>query len=185
MSKNKNSKNVKKTKKAPRSPRNMKATKRTIALPRAIAATGTKRAKGFEKSPRPPILSGADAIAALKGKGKGKKQITDTIDAGGGIMVDVVETVGPEQKTEKPRTPKVDGKMSGLDAAYEVLKANGGPMTCKAIVDEMLAKELWTTNGRTPAATMYTAMLREIDNKPGESRFTKTGRGLFAAITKN
>jgi hypothetical protein len=26
-------------------------------------------------------------------------------------------------------------------------------------------------------------MLREIDNKPAESRFTKTGRGLFALAT--
>jgi len=45
----------------------------------------------------------------------------------------------------------------------------------------MLAKGMWTTGGKTPAATIYSAMLREIDAKPGESRFTKTGRGLFAA----
>jgi len=189
-------KTTKKTTKKTRSPRGMKATLRTIA---AIDATGIPRAKGFEKSSE-------EALATLKSKnkGKGKKKITDTIDAGGGIMVDVVEQVGSDQKdatvadetteqtsatetkkAKKPRTPKADGKMSGLDAAYEVLKANGGEMTCQAIVDEMLAKGLWSTNGRTPAGTIYSAMIREIDDKPGESRFAKTGRGLFAAATKN
>ncbi|MCL2648083.1 MAG: winged helix-turn-helix domain-containing protein [Phycisphaerales bacterium] len=94
-----------------------------------------------------------------------------------------VEAAAPTKsgKAKKNAGEPKAKKPSGLDAAYEVLKANGGPMTCKAIVDEMLAKGMWTTNGRTPAATIYSAMLREIDNKPGESRFTKTGRGLFAA----
>jgi hypothetical protein len=72
-------------------------------------------------------------------------------------------------------------KVSGLDAAYEVLKAKGEPMSAGAIVEEMLAKGLWKTDGKTPAATIYSAMIREIDTKPGESRFAKTGRGLFKA----
>ena len=56
-------------------------------------------------------------------------------------------------------------------------------MSCKAIVETMLAKGLWQTNGKTPAATIYSAMLREIDGKPGASRFVKAGRGLFALTT--
>jgi restriction system protein len=76
--------------------------------------------------------------------------------------------------------------MSGLDAAARVLKENGEPMACKALVEQMIAKGYWTTGGKTPAATIYSAILREIDNKPGESRFAKTGRGLFGlAKTKN
>jgi hypothetical protein len=81
---------------------------------------------------------------------------------------------------KQPKEPKTK-KVSGLDAAYNVLLAKGEPMTCKAIVDEMLAKGMWKTNGKTPSATIYSAMLREIDGKPGESRFAKTGRGLFTA----
>ena len=87
----------------------------------------------------------------------------------------------PARATKAKKTaaePKAK-KVSGLDAAYEVLKARGEPMTCKAIVDEMLAKGMWKTGGKTPSATIYSAMLREIDSKPGESRFTKSGRGLF------
>jgi len=113
---------------------------------------------------------------------------TTTVDAGGGIMVDIVEATTPVE-AKPARTPKAprepqpepeDGKMSGLDAAAKVLAENGVPMKCKDIVEQMLAKGYWTTGGKTPAATLYSAMLREIDTKPGESRFAKTGRGLFA-----
>ena len=85
------------------------------------------------------------------------------------------------KKAAKAPVEKKPRKVSGLDAAYTVLVAKGEPMTCKAVVDEMLGKGLWKTNGKTPAATIYSAMLREIDAKPGEARFTKTGRGLFTA----
>jgi hypothetical protein len=81
-----------------------------------------------------------------------------------------------------PKEPKVK-KVSGLDAAAQVLADKGEPMTCGDIVNTMLAKGLWTTHGKTPAATIYSAMLREIDAKPGESRFAKTGRGLFTLAT--
>jgi hypothetical protein len=115
---------------------------------------------------------------------------TTTLDAGGGILVDVVETTAetpattpapqgkPARKAKAPKEPKAK-KPSGLDAAAQVLKDKGEAMSCKDIVDQMLAKGLWTTNGKTPSATIYSAILREIDGKPGESRFVKTGRGLF------
>jgi hypothetical protein len=90
-------------------------------------------------------------------------------------------TPAPTTTAKKtPKAPKEPKKPSGLDAAAQVLAEKGEPMTCKDIVDTMLTKGLWTTGGKTPAATIYSAMLREIDGKPGESRFVKTGRGLFA-----
>ena len=55
-------------------------------------------------------------------------------------------------------------------------------MPAKAIAEAVIAAG-WATKGKTPASTLYSAMLREIDGKPGESRFAKTGRGLFA-LTK-
>ena len=90
------------------------------------------------------------------------------------------------KKTKKVATsapvaePTKAKKMSGLDAAACVLKASGEPMACKAIVDEMLAKGLWSTNGRTPSLTIYSAVIREIAAKKNDSRFKKTDRGLFA-----
>ena len=94
---------------------------------------------------------------------------------------------GTKAKTPKapkaPRTPKPK-KPSGLDAAAQVLKDKGEPMRCKDMVETMLAKGLWKTGGKTPAATIYAAILREIQTKGGEARFKKTDRGQFALNTK-
>ena len=38
--------------------------------------------------------------------------------------------------------------------------------------------------GKTPHATIYAAMVREIKQKGREARFVKKDRGLFAANTK-
>jgi len=43
----------------------------------------------------------------------------------------------------------------------------------------MLAKGLWKTSGKTPAATLYAAIIREIAAKGKEARFRKVGRGQF------
>jgi hypothetical protein len=44
----------------------------------------------------------------------------------------------------------------------------------------MLAKGLWKTKGKTPEATLYAAILREIQKKGEASRFAKADRGMFA-----
>jgi len=158
----------------------------------ALAGGKKKGGKATETQRKAAVAEAQAADAAANAhavKPGAKTTKTTTMDAGGGIMVEVVDrnvttpttpaTPAKATKTKKaPKEPKVK-KTSGLDAAAQVLKDKGEPMTCKAIVDEMLAKGLWKTNGKTPSATIYSAMLREIDGKPGESRFAKTGRGLF------
>ena len=47
------------------------------------------------------------------------------------------------------------------------------------MVEEMKDKGLWSTTAPTPAATLYSAILREITTKGRESRFRKTDRGHF------
>ena len=84
------------------------------------------------------------------------------------------------KRTRKPKEPKADGKMSGLDAAAKVLAEAGEPLQCKTMVEQMLAKGYWTTGGKTPAATLDSAILREINTKGADSRFNKTDRGHFA-----
>jgi hypothetical protein len=37
----------------------------------------------------------------------------------------------------------------------------------------------WRSDGKTPVATVYSAILREIQKKGGESRFRKVERGKF------
>lgn len=41
---------------------------------------------------------------------------------------------------------------------------------------------IWASpNGKTPEATLYSAILREITHKGDQSRFRKLERGLFEA----
>ena len=70
-------------------------------------------------------------------------------------------------------------RASGLDAAAKVLGEVGEPMSCKAIVEKMLADKLWQTKGKTPQSTIYAAIVREIAAKGDASRFKKTERGKF------
>ena len=84
--------------------------------------------------------------------------------------------------TKKPVAKKADGKMSGLDAAAKVLAESREPMRAKEIVAQMAVKGYWSSpGGKTPQATIYSAMLREIKAKGRDARFKKTDRGRFAA----
>ena len=79
----------------------------------------------------------------------------------------------------KAHAKKEGGKMSGLDAAAKVLADHGKPMSCKVMVEAMLAQKLWTTGGKTPDATIYSSIIREISTKKEASRFRKVDRGQF------
>jgi hypothetical protein len=94
---------------------------------------------------------------------------------------------GTKTKT-KPKTKgrktaaSQDGKMSCMDAAAKVLVEKGEPLTCKEMVEAMAAKGYWTTpGGKTPWATLYSSIAREIRDKGKESRFKKADRGKFAS----
>ena len=57
----------------------------------------------------------------------------------------------------------------------------GKPMTCQELIQAMAAKKLWNSpSGKTPAATLYSAILRETAAKGDKARFCKTERGKFA-----
>ena len=85
---------------------------------------------------------------------------------------------GKKARKAKGEAKKRDG-MSGLDAAAKVLAEAGKPMNCKEMVETMLTKGLWKTGGKTPASTIYAAIIREIAKKGKDARFRKTDRGLF------
>ena len=81
----------------------------------------------------------------------------------------------PKSKAKPPR-------LSALDAAAHVLAASDKPMRAKDLIEQMEAKKLWKSpGGKTPEATLYAAMLREIAGKKSEARFKKVERGLFTA----
>ncbi len=73
-------------------------------------------------------------------------------------------------------------KMSAIDAAAKVLATAKEPMTTKQMIEAMAAKGYWKSpGGKTPHATLCSAILRETQTKGKDARFKKTGRGKFAA----
>jgi hypothetical protein len=90
-----------------------------------------------------------------------------------------------QPKAAKPKAAKPAGdakpkRISALDAAAEVLRKAGKPMRSQEMIAAMAEQGLWASPaGKTPHATLYAAILREIGAKGGEARFRKTDRGLF------
>ena len=81
---------------------------------------------------------------------------------------------------KQPARNKTDQKLSALDAAAKVLSESKEPLNAKALIAEMEAKGYWTSpGGKTPHATLYSAILREIQTKKKETRFEKVERGKF------
>jgi len=89
-----------------------------------------------------------------------------------GTPVEATPVTAPETKAKA---------LSGLDAAAQVLAAAGKPMTTQEMVKAMFDQGLWSSSGKTPAATIYSAIIREIAAKGTGSRFHKTDRGKFAS----
>jgi hypothetical protein len=80
------------------------------------------------------------------------------------------------------RTPKKtsDKKMSALGAAARVLEESKEPMSCPELIEAMAAKGYWKSpGGKTPEATLYAALTREITTKKAQSRFEKCAPGRF------
>ena len=91
----------------------------------------------------------------------------------------------PKAKVAKakkaPREPKPK-RVSALDAAAQVLAKADKPMHAQELITAMAEQGLWKSpGGKTPHATLYAAMTREINEKGKEARFTKVDRGMFAA----
>jgi hypothetical protein len=81
---------------------------------------------------------------------------------------------GKAVKREAERKP-----MSCLDAAAAVLKTKGEPMNCNAMIEAMAEQGLWKSDAPTPAATLSSAILREMTKQGDASRFRKTSPGHF------
>jgi hypothetical protein len=91
------------------------------------------------------------------------------------------------RKGRKTKARKADadgaraGKLSALDGAAKVLAETGEAMTCQELIGAMAAKGYWASpGGKTPHATLYSAITREINTKADAARFHKAGPGRFA-----
>ncbi|MEN6384783.1 MAG: winged helix-turn-helix domain-containing protein [Phycisphaerales bacterium] len=70
----------------------------------------------------------------------------------------------------------------GLSGAVKVLQEAGEPLNCQEMVKQMLEKGYWKTDGKTPAATLHSAISREIKEKGADARFRKVEIGKFDII---
>jgi len=134
------------------------------------------------------------AVANVAGSALAKDKLSD------GVKKDLAEIdrklAEPDPKhdaavkaSEKGRTEKKEKKAakgqpkppraSLINLAAEVLAETKTPLDCKTIVEKVLAKGTWKTSGKTPAATLYSAIIREIGKAGDKARFRKVDRGQF------
>ena len=85
------------------------------------------------------------------------------------------------EKTAPPAVAAAGDKpLSAVAAAARVLAETGQPMTCPELIAAMAAKGYWTSPaGKTPSATLYAALTREIQTKKDQARFRKSAPGKF------
>ncbi|MEM7577504.1 MAG: winged helix-turn-helix domain-containing protein [Planctomycetota bacterium] len=86
--------------------------------------------------------------------------------------------------TKKSDTPQ-EKRLSLIDAAVRVLGDAKEPLGCKQMVERIVERDLWSprSGGKTPHATLYSAILRDIQKHGDDARFTKVDRGQFTLAT--
>ena len=87
-------------------------------------------------------------------------------------------------RAKTPKPSRGGGKLSGLDAAAQILSKTKEPMGCTSIVEQAIGSGLWSPGGKTPHATLYAAIIREISKKGKNARFEKVDRGRFTLAGK-
>jgi hypothetical protein len=170
-----------------------------------VTADGETEVMGFDPEEKVKVVGkNAEATGKAKGqskdhgagKGKGKtkgkaraRPEPEAAATAPAPEAQTAETPAPEGEVERRtrksgRAKKAAGekKLSAIDAAAKVLADAGTAMNCQELITVMAEKNLWTSpGGKTPAATLYSAILREVQTKGNEARFRKTERGKFSA----
>lgn len=137
----------------------------------------------WEVATRETTSDGAESAAKeiTMSKKNANKKTTKAPKASKATKTATTKKSAAQPKAE--RKPAADAKpkrVSALDAAAEVLRKAGKPMRSQEMITAMAEQGLWSSpNGKTPHATLYAAILREINDKGGEARFRKADRGLF------
>jgi hypothetical protein len=162
-----------------------KAPRMSASAARADGAAKTKRALAEAKAATDANLK---AIAAADQENAAKREERASASDG---MTKSERAIAASKKSKATKTakqatsnrePKAK-RVSGLDLAAKVLASAREPLNAKTIAERAVAAG-WKTSGKTPHATLYAAMIREIAAKGKDARFRKTDRGLFASSGK-
>ena len=98
-----------------------------------------------------------------------------------GVEPAVAESSEPAMPANAPEVK--EKKMGLVSAAIQILKDGANtPMNVREMVEQVTAKGLWSParGGKTPAASLYASIFREIKQKGEASRFIQPERGKFA-----
>jgi len=142
-----------------------------------LAPDGTAPKK--ESAPRKPVLGArmkrraeeraAEILAARK---NGKAPAPTVAEA-------LAEAPARKRAARQPRDPNAPkSSMRVPDAAAQVLAdAGGGPLTLAEIVTQAQAKGYWIPGGKTPEATMSSAIYTDNKKLGPKARFLKIEKG--------
>jgi hypothetical protein len=127
-------------------------------------------------------------VVAKKVKGskaaKGKTKKTSSATPASANKSKAAPKAAAKARRAEPMKAARDGvakKMSAIDAAAKVLGEASEAMNCQEMIKAMGEKGYWISpGGKTPHATLYSAILREITAKGKDARFKKAERGKFA-----
>lgn len=158
-----------------------KKTKQTTAK-KTTPKSGPTRARVAKAAATPPDAQDAARAntAAAKAKRAAKPQDHEVPSPKEVANNARLEAHG-EKVVLKHKPPK-PAHVSVLDAAVLVLaSAPDGGLSAKAMIEQIVAQGLWSSPaGKTPEATLYAAITREIGRKGKAARFRKVDRGRFA-----
>lgn len=137
---------------------------------------GREQKKGSEDLTGPTRTFRSENVTKVEGRTASpkKKAARKRVKPGEGTKPQRAKT-GSASKANEAKSKK-----SGcLDAAISLLEKSKEPMGCNALMDVILERKLWKTVGATPHQTLSSAIQREIRKHGKQSRFVKTGRGLY------
>jgi len=160
------------------------ATKRKV---RIKSAQRLRAVAGERPAKRTKIVS----LAEYEADAKGSAPAAD-VGPGAEKPAKATKDAKPAPKRDTGEPDANDGepkRMSIMSAAVKVLEERDpadGPLTCPQMLERMTAKGYWSParGGKTPANTLYAAILREINTKGEASRFDKVERGKFSLSLK-
>ncbi len=146
-------------------------------------ATSAKTGKRIRIKSAQRLRSAADDRPAKTIEPASAEKATAPANAQGKPKADAPK--GKKATTKQAKPKKAGGKkkpkrVSALDAAAQILAKAEKPMGSRELIAAMTEQGLWSSpKGRTPHATLYAAIHREIAGKGVGARFKKVDRGLF------
>ena len=156
----------------------------TPRAPGAPVTPGTPRKPATKPAPSSPPVE-APALGAPKPQ-PARKRRQARLDLSATITATKPKPAASATAT-KPATKRP--RLSALDAAAQILaaltaaEAKDG-ITSQELIERMAKQKLWTSpGGKTPHATLYAAIVREITAKGVAARFRKVSKGHFTAQT--